>query len=198
MIIGLTGLPASGKATIANYLVKKHNYKQLLFSDIIKSELAKSNIINPVREDYKNKALELRQKYGDGALALLLIQQCKKDDANLTNNYVLDGIRTMGEVIEIKKVGSLPAYAGKPAKAVQIWAVTAPIEKRLEWIKSRNRNIDTTLTTEDLKQLDEKELYSGEQTQGDHTLAQTIKNADKTLINDKEIEDLEEKVEGLI
>lgn len=186
MIIGLTGLPVSGKATVANYLIKKHNFKQLVFSDIIKSELAKNNIINPVRDDYKIKARELRQTHGDGALALLLIKQIQQTDPQFKNNYILDGVRTMGEVVEIKNV------KGK------VWAVIAPIEKRLEWIKSRNRNIDTTFTIDTLKQLDEKELYSGEQTKGDHTMAQTVKNADVTLVNDKDIENLEMQVERLL
>jgi len=182
MIIGLTGLPASGKATVAAYLVNKYNFKQLVFSDIIKSELAKDNIVSPDREDYKIKARDLRQLHGDGALALLLIKQIQKTDPKIENNYVLDGVRTMGEVIEIQKVGG------------QVWAITAPVDKRLAWMNSRNRDIDTKFSLQDLQKLDDKELHSGEKTKGDHTLAQTIKNADVTLINDKGIEDLEVQI----
>ena len=182
MIIGLTGLPASGKATVAAYLVNKYNFKQLVFSDIIKNELAKDNIVSPDREDYKIKARDLRQLHGDGALALLLIKQIQKTDPKIENNYVLDGVRTMGEVIEIQKVGG------------QVWAITAPVDKRLAWMNSRNRDIDTKFSLQDLQKLDDKELHSGEKTKGDHTLAQTIKNADVTLINDKGIEDLEVQI----
>jgi len=182
MIIGLTGLPASGKATVATYLINKYNFKQLVFSDIIKNELAKDNIVSPDREDYKIKARDLRQLHGDGALALLLIKQIQKTDPKIENNYVLDGVRTMGEVIEIQKVGG------------QVWAITAPVDKRLAWMNSRNRDIDTKFSLQDLQKLDDKELHSGEKTKGDHTLAQTIKNADVTLINDKGIEDLEVQI----
>ena len=182
MIIGLTGLPASGKATVAAYLVNKYNFKQLVFSDIIKNELAKDNIVSPDREDYKIKARDLRQLHGDGALALLLIKQIQKTDPKIENNYVLDGVRTMGEVIEIQKVGG------------QVWAITAPVDKRLAWMNSRNRDIDTKFSLQDLQKLDDKELHSGEKTKGDHTLAQTIKNADVTLVNDKGIEDLEVQI----
>ncbi len=186
MIIALTGLPASGKATVAHYLTNQKGFKELIFSDIIKSELAKNNVQNPVRDDYKKQALQLRQTHGDGALALLLIQKIQESDPEIKNNYVLDGVRTMGEVIEIKNAGG------------QVWAVVAPVEKRLEWIKSRSRDIDTTFTIEELKMLDEKELHSGEQTQGDHTMAESIKNADVTLVNDKGIEDLEMQVKEFI
>jgi len=182
MIIGLTGLPASGKATVATYLINKYNFKQSVFSDIIKNELAKDNIVSPDREDYKIKARDLRQLHGDGALALLLIKQIQKTDPKIENNYVLDGVRTMGEVIEIQKVGG------------QVWAITAPVDKRLAWMNSRNRDIDTKFSLQDLQKLDDKELHSGEKTKGDHTLAQTIKNADVTLINDKGIEDLEVQI----
>ena len=182
MIIGLTGLPASGKATVATYLINKYNFKQSVFSDIIKNELAKDNIVSPDREDYKIKARDLRQLHGDGALALLLIKQIQKTDPKIENNYVLDGVRTMGEVIEIQKVGG------------QVWAITAPVDKRLAWMNSRNRDIDTKFSLQDLQKLDDKELHSGEKTKGDHTLAQTIKNADVTLVNDKGIEDLEVQI----
>jgi len=182
MIIGLTGLPASGKATVATYLINKYNFKQSVFSDIIKNELAKDNIVSPDREDYKIKARDLRQLHGDGALALLLIKQIQKTDPKIENNYVLDGVRTMGEVIEIQKVGG------------QVWAIKAPVDKRLAWMNSRNRDIDTKFSLQDLQKLDDKELHSGEKTKGDHTLAQTIKNADVTLINDKGIEDLEVQI----
>ncbi|MDA1338216.1 MAG: AAA family ATPase [bacterium] len=186
MIIGLTGLPASGKATVAAYLVNKYNFKQLVFSDIIKSELAKDNIVSPDREDYKIKARDLRQLHGDGALALLLIKQILQTDPKIENNYVLDGVRTMGEVIEIQKVGG------------KVWAITAPVEKRLAWMNNRNRDIDTKFSLQDLQKLDEKELHSGEKTEGDHTLAQTIKNADVTLVNDKTVEELQIKTEELL
>jgi len=186
MIIGLTGLPASGKATIANYLVTKYSYKQLVFSDIIKNELEKDNILSPKRENYKQKALELRQKYGDGALALLLIKKIKQTDFKIKNNYVLDGIRTMGEVKEIKY------------NKGQIWAVTAPIEKRLAWIQARNRDIDSTLTLNDLKKLDEKELYSANSKIGDLNLKATIDNADITLNNNSEIKHLQNQIESVL
>lgn len=182
MIIGLTGLPASGKATVAAYLVNKYNFKQLVFSDIIKSELTKDNIVSPTREDYKIKARDLRQLLGDGALALLLIKQIQQFDPQVVTDYVLDGVRTMGEVIEIQKVGG------------KVWAITAPVEKRLAWMNNRNRDIDTKFSLQDLQKLDEKELHSGEKTKGDHTLFQCIKNADVTLVNDKEIEDLEMQI----
>jgi len=186
MIIGLTGLPASGKATIASYLVAKYNFKQLLFSDIIKNELKKDNILQPKRDDYKNKALELRQKYGDGALAVLLIKKIKQNDLKIKNNYVLDGVRTMGEVKEIKK------HKG------EIWAVTAPIEKRLAWIQARNRDIDSTLTLKDLEKLDEKELHSASTKAGDLNLKATINSADKTLVNDKEIKHLQNQIDNIL
>jgi|GEM_PF-1296117 len=182
MIIGLTGLPASGKATVSKYLEQNHQFTTLVFSDIIKQELFKKQVSSPNRNDYKQMAKLLRQTHGDGALAKLLIDKIKAEDFNIDKNYILDGIRTMGEVEELKKVNG------------QIWAVTAPAEKRLKWMKSRNREIDITITLEELKTLDQKELYSANNTKGDLNLSETIKNADFTIENNGSVEELNEKI----
>ncbi len=97
-IIGLVGLPAAGKTTVAKYLEKK-GYVRITLSDFIKKEAEKQGVkeyTRDVLQDYGNK---MRGEFGPQVLAQLALKMLR------TNGYIkvgIDGIRNLYEVAFLK------------------------------------------------------------------------------------------------
>jgi dephospho-CoA kinase len=94
----LTGLCCSGKDTLAEYIVKKYQYKHYSLSNIIVNMLMK-DCIEPTRENLISFAVELRKKEGNGILAKKVLE--KIDD---NSNYCISSIRHPDEIKEIRKI----------------------------------------------------------------------------------------------
>lgn len=104
LIIGLTGLAASGKSTVAKHLQKK-GFELLTFSDILKKEAEKRNLLAG-RGDEEQKAIlsklgiELRDLSGNrGVLADFLV---KTIESKGFQRVVVDGFRSIEEVDRFK------------------------------------------------------------------------------------------------
>jgi len=95
MIIILTGLARSGKTFAANYL-KEKNFNVLTFSNILIKECKKRNL-EPTKMNLSIVGDKLRKELGMGALGRLILKEIKSD------NYILDGSRSVEEIEEIKK-----------------------------------------------------------------------------------------------
>ena len=93
MIIGLTGTKGSGKGDLSKYLEDK-GFQKLVFSDVLKDELIKRNIL-PTRENLQNLGNEFRQQGGD-ILAKKLLEKVTQE------KVVLDGIRNPNEITYLK------------------------------------------------------------------------------------------------
>lgn len=175
MIIGLTGGMVSGKRTIAEYL-KEKGFNVLTFStDVIDEELKKRNI--PItREAQQDLGNEIRNKEGSGGLARRLILKMEPRE-----DYVLDGIRNPGEVIELRKL-----------KDFVLIAVDSPQKLRFERILSRNMERDPKTWEEflkaDTRDFDDS-LASGLQ------IKKCMEMSDYTIINDSTIDEFKERFE---
>ena len=91
MIIGLTGLNASGKGTVARFLTER-GFTYFSLSDVIRDVLAERGE-PPTRENMIRTGNELRREGGAGALAAGVLR--KIDPAH---NTVVDSIRNPTEV----------------------------------------------------------------------------------------------------
>jgi dephospho-CoA kinase len=146
-IIGLSGNFASGKDTLAHYLVEHYHYIHVSTGDIIRQEAIKH--YGSVERPVLHKAgEELRRKYGAGATALMAL---KLFDERLAagrpyKGLVVSGLRSLGEAKAIKAAGGILMFTD------------APVEIRYQRILNRQRDNETQLTLEEFKRQEETEF----------------------------------------
>jgi|YelNatPaOPRAMG01_1025707.scaffolds.fasta_scaffold02780_7 dCMP deaminase len=179
LVIGLTGENCAGKSTVADYLKKKGFYF-LSLSDILREEL-KAEGKALTRENLINKGNDLRAKFGPAILAKKTIAKIEKAK---DRNYVIDSIRTPGEVEELKK---LPNFF--------LLYITAPPDVRFERIKRRDREEDPK-TFEAFLEIEKLEMENAEKTK--QNLKATFALADKKIENIGSLSLLYEQVDAAL
>jgi len=175
MIIGLTGTKASGKGIIAEIL-KEKGFVYSSTSDRVREEAEARKIINYVIKDLQDIGNDLRERFGTDILVKRTLKKLK--DAK---DSVIDGIRNLGEIEELKKQGAI------------IIGVDAPQEQRFERILKRGRQSDP----KDLKgflKMEKRDLGEGEKNSGQQT-AKCIEAADYKIMNNGTLEELKQKIE---
>jgi dephospho-CoA kinase len=166
-LIGIGGTNASGKDTLAQYLVEKHGFMFVSTSDMIREEAMKreGNILRSTLVKVSN---QMRAEKGAGVLIDLCIKKFKKSDNKI--GLVASSIRTKGEVDEIKKQGGILVF------------VDADSKTRYERLQSRQRADDFISYKQFLAEQD------AEWHQSDDPGVQSIKSvkeaADYNLTND--------------
>lgn len=173
MIIGLTGGMVCGKRTIAQYLRDK-GFKVLTFSsDVIDEELKKINI--PItRKSQQDLGNEIRKKEGSGGLAKRLILKMEPG-----KNYVLDGVRNPGEVLELRKL-----------KDFILIAIDCPQKLRFQRLIHRSMFRDAKTWEEFLK--DDKRDFDDGIPSG-LQITKCMEMADYTIINDSSLEEFKKR-----
>jgi len=179
MIIGITNLPGSGSNSFGDFLVKNYGFTWLSYSDLLRDELRKQGeeITRKAMQDIAN---EIREKYRAGELSKRLIAKTQPG-----KNYVFGTIRNPAEVLELKKHGD--AF---------LVSIEAPFEQRFERVLKRDRESDPK-TIEEMKALDEKECGKGQEKSG-MWIADCMKMADFTIVNDGSFEEFKYKVVKLM
>ncbi len=98
-IIGIVGMCGSGKSIASEYY-EKLGYQKVYFGGLTMDVLKKEGLeINPVNE--KKIRERLREEYGMGAFALLLLP--KIEEYAKTSNVVLDGLYSWDELKILKE-----------------------------------------------------------------------------------------------
>lgn len=100
LIVGITGTIASGKSTIAEYLVRKHGFLHLSLATAVYEEVRKRNL-TPALSELQNVGDSLRREYGTAVLA----QRVQRRMETLPDGsyVVLEGIKNVAEVHELRK-----------------------------------------------------------------------------------------------
>lgn len=147
-------------------------------SDAIRDELKKANIPE-TRESLINMGNKLRSELGANILAKRIIEKI-----DLSKNTIIDSIRNAEEVKELKKL-----------KGFIFIAVDAPIEIRYNRLKDRFGRKEQYETLEKFREQEQKE-FSEDKTK--QQLGICMKMADKTIVNDKTINDLKNKIDEII
>lgn len=93
VVIGITGMPASGKSTAANYL-KARSYPVVVMGDFIRNE-AKLRGMEPTAEGLGTLMIQLRKEKGPQVVAQWTIEEIKKLNSPVV---VVDGVRSPEEV----------------------------------------------------------------------------------------------------
>ena len=122
IIIGLVGEAASGKGTVAKYLVEKYGARTFAFSTAMKDCVKRLHL--PLSREIIAKFSTLtRQAYGDDLYAKVVAEDCKEADVAM---IVVDGIRLKADMTELKQLAGF-----------HLLYVTAPVETR--WQRARGR-----------------------------------------------------------
>ncbi|MEM4259262.1 MAG: AAA family ATPase [Candidatus Pacearchaeota archaeon] len=178
MIIGITGPIASGKSVLVDNLIER-GFIYLKLSEEVREEAKKLGIAIE-RTALQNLGNAMREKYGSDYWAKRLITKM-----DLTKNYVIDGIRNPGEIEALRKLGNFILIG-----------VNAPIEKRFEWIMSRNKDSDPK-TIEEIKAIDARDRGVGEASHGQQS-AKCFEMADVYLENNGTFEELSKAITELL
>lgn len=177
MLIGITGMYAAGKDTLADFLENKGFIRRSL-SDELRKELTVKGI--PItRENLIENGTRLRQEEGNAVLAKRALAGAKSG-----TNYTYSSIRNPAEVEELRK-----------SKDFYLIFVDAPIDTRFERAKKRNRESEPA-TLELFKSTEEKEYHnpnsSGQQ------LLKVKEMADFVINNEGTFEQFYTKIEDFL
>ena len=176
MIIGLTGLPGSGKGTATEYLAKKYGATTKKFSDPIR-DIIKRLYQSITREHMQNIAKFIRSEFGNNIFAETLLQDVSQANQKL---IVLDGFRYEDEYQLFRK-----------KEGFVFVAVEASLENRFVRIKLRPENAgDQNLTLEHFKLQHEFET--------EQAIPSLIMRADFRFDNNGDKEQLFKQVDGLM
>ncbi|PIN74122.1 hypothetical protein COV20_00720 [Candidatus Woesearchaeota archaeon CG10_big_fil_rev_8_21_14_0_10_45_16] len=177
MIIGVTGLYAAGKDTLAEYLEKRQGFVHYSLSDEIREECRKRQM-KMSRDNMISLANELRRKEGPGVFAARV-----KAKLEANKDYVLTSIRNPVEIDILKKI---PDFV--------LINIDADVKNRFSWIQRRAREGDP----ETLAELEAKEKQEKSSDPNKQQLHKCIKLAKIVIKNDSSIEGLYEKVDNLL
>jgi dephospho-CoA kinase len=174
LIVCVTGMPGSGKSTVAEAL-KKKGFDVMAMGDLVRDEVKRKNI-EPNDINVGNLMLSLRKQFGPGAIAHLIVNEIekreKRDDAS--NKIVIDGVRSVPEVELLQTIGR-----------VRLLAIHASASIRLEHLRKRARD-DAPFNEYDFDNRDKRELGVG--------ISEAIAMSDEIVSNnDLTIEQLKEK-----
>lgn len=175
MKLAFVGHPAVGKDAVANYVEQTYGLKHVSSGDIIRAYVTENNLGDLSRENLGIQGNILRKEKGGDILVKIALEKNP-------NDLILSGLRTVDEVETFKKAGG------------KIVAVTAPLEKRFEWAKTRGR-IDDNTSFEDFKKIEDKERANAERTS--QNVEQVIAMRDMEIVNDGTLEDLFKKVDQI-
>ena len=151
-------MPGSGKSTVVSAL-KARDLEALNLGDGVRAEAKRRNI-EPTGDNLGKLMLELREKNGPGAIAILLTEPIKNSQSKA---IIIDGVRSTAEIEVLKNAGS-----------VKLLSIEASADTRYKFLSSRGRSDDPT-TREKFEERDKRELGVG--------ISESIAIADETISN---------------
>ena len=176
VIIGFVGQAGSGKGTAANVLRLKHGAAVFAFGDLL-HDILNRLFLPPSRENLQNLSQCLRQTFGQDVLANAMERQVDESRAELV---VVDGIRRMDDIADLHKIPSF-----------HLINIDAKPETRFERIKKRNEKPgEAEMTWEGFLTMGQREAET--------MIADVAKQAERTIMNDGDMEALEKQLEDMI
>lgn len=176
-IIGITGAFGSGKSTAASFFESK-GFKKIILSSFLEEEAKNQGVGKITRKILQDIGNEWRKKYGSGVLAKKALALLKKDK---TDRYVIDGIRNVGEIDELRKNDAFVLLAIITDRRIRF--------ERLRKLKRRE-----LLTWELFTKLDRRDLGLGQKKTG-LQVAACIALADVFIENNGSMEGFKKKLE---
>lgn len=168
LVIGITGHPASGKDTVADYL-RTIGFSKISLGDIIRRDMTALGI--PIDRAHMSEfARKVREERGNGYLTEETVKA-------IAGDTVIAGVRNTEEV---------RIFKDRLGDRFKLMAIETPLEVRYARAQERKREGDL-ISFEQFKKEDEQERNSQS---GSHEVDAVIALADVVLQNDKTMEDL--------
>lgn len=175
-VIGISGLPGSGKSLIFDIAHEK-GAVVIKMGDVVREEAKKRN------ESSGTTAKALRQEHGQYVVAKLTIRKIKEMIGELKEsnikNILVEGIRSPYEVEMFKN----------SFKDFTLISLFANPKTRFERVIIRKRDDDTT-NYEGFKERDERELAFG--------IGNVIATSDYLIVNDSDFESYETRAKEIL
>src|ERR1700676_2578789 len=124
LVVAITGMPGAGKSTAAKAL-ETRGFKRIVMGDVIREETRRRGL-EPDEKTTGEVMLELREKYGPGAVAEVCLLRLKSMKENIV---VIDGIRSYAEVEVFGRAG-----------LVKLLAIHASRDRRFRLLTDRGRS----------------------------------------------------------
>lgn len=194
-VIGLTGLPSSGKGEVAAVLVELAERRgwraaRLVFSDQIREEARRRGIPDDRfnRDILSRIGTELRETEGPGVLALRIARAIESWPAPGAELFVADGLRHPGEIDALQ--------GAFDARFILIAVESEPVEiaRRLIARKRVDESPDALRSEEKAVALLQREL-NGQLTPGSPNVGQCLPRAHIRIPNHGTLEELKRTVE---
>jgi len=167
-------MPGSGKSTIVSVL-KARGLEALNLGDGVRAEAKRRNI-ELTGDNLGKLMLELREKNGPGAIAILLTEPIKNSQSKV---IIIDGVRSTAEIEVLKNAGS-----------VKLLSIEAAADTRYKFLSSRGRS-DDPATKEKFEERDKREIGVG--------IGKSMAIADETISNsDITLDELTERAYTVI
>jgi dephospho-CoA kinase len=139
-------MPGAGKSTVAT-LLQQNGFSRITMGDVVREEAKRRNL-EMSDANLGSLMLKLRNDLGPAAVAYLILQKMQRE-ADVIDDIVIDGIRSIAEVHVLKTVGQ-----------VKLLAIHASAETRYKHIKERDRS-DVPLNSNEFLIRDKRELDIG-------------------------------------
>jgi len=175
-ILGITGEIASGKGTVAEYLIKEYNATSYRFSTMLR-DVARRMYLEETRENLQKLSTIFRENFNDNLLSMVICKDVKADDNNL---IVIDGVRRKADIEFLKKLSGF-----------KLVYMEADMQTRYERIIKRGENLDDNNKTL-------KEFEKDHQREAELQIKDLKNKADIIIDNNGTFEDLYKQVDEII
>ena len=196
-VIGLTGLPSSGKGEVANALrafagERGLRAEHLSFSDEIKAEARRRGIADTrfTRDLLSRLAVEMRQAEGPGVLAARLGRKIEQWPHPRPQIFVVEALRHVGEIKTLRKA------FGKKFILVSVETEPRTIARRLIARRRADESPDALQSEDNAVRLLEREL-KGQLSPLGPNVSPCMQAADLRLDNNGTLEALRASVRRL-
>ncbi len=175
-ILGITGEMASGKGTVADYLINKKDGVGYRFSSILR-DLGKRLYLDETRENLQKMSTAVRESFGQDILCKVIYKDVEKDQSEL---IVIDGVRREQDVQEFSKL-----------KEFKLVYIETDLKKRFERIKQRAENSDDRNKTFE-------EFQADHQREAEQEIKKLKNQADFIIDNNGSFEDLYQQINNIL
>lgn len=144
-VLGITGMPLSGKTTVAEIL-ERHGFESVDMGDVVRKVMGERGVPSKDVADFVN---DQREKNGMDAIARLTVPYLKQA-LEASDDVVVTGMRGWSEKQRFK------SFLGEEFKVVAVWASRETRKKRRE---ARKRKED--IEGQEFHERDLREIKNG-------------------------------------
>ena len=177
-IIGVTGMPGSGKSEFARF-AEELGYQTVVMGDVVRAKVVEEGF-EPTPEMSRKYMIKLREDLGETAVAHLTCLTIKNLKQQGIHKIIIDGIRSQAEVTYFKN---------QLNNDFLIVAIHVDPRLRYDRLKLRGRK-DAPQTEKDFQLRDEDELKLG--------LGETIAFSNYVIPNNNALESFREQSLSLL